>query len=63
MADVRSNNIPAKVILTADMTGGDIPRVVVIGSIRIDSIATVRAYIKTGNDLKISSKHCGLAFI
>lgn len=55
--------MPAKVILTADMTGGDIPRVVVIGSIRIDSIDTVRAYIKTGNDLKISSKHCGLAFV
>jgi hypothetical protein len=53
--DVRSNSIPATVMLTADITIGGILRVVVSGSIRIDSIDIDNAYIKTGHDLKISS--------
>jgi len=60
MADVISNNKPAKVILTADIMIGGIPRIVVSGSIRIDSIDTAMAYIKTGHDLKTSSKYCEL---
>jgi hypothetical protein len=55
--DVRSNSIPATVMLTADITIGGILRVVVSGSIRIDSIDIDNAYIKTGHDLKISSNY------
>jgi hypothetical protein len=55
--DVRSNNIPATVMLTADITIGGILRVLVSGSIRIDSIDIVNAYIKTGHDLRISSNY------
>jgi hypothetical protein len=55
--DVRSNSIPAMVMLTADITIGGILRVVVSGSIRIDSIDIDNAYIKTGHDLKISSNY------
>jgi len=44
-------------MLTADITIGGISRIVVSGSIRIDSMDIVMAYIKTGHDLKISSKY------
>jgi hypothetical protein len=44
-------------MLTADISIGGMPSVVVSGSIRIDSMDIVSAYIKTGHDLKISSKY------
>jgi hypothetical protein len=44
-------------MLTADITIGGILRVVVSGSISIDSTDIDKEYIKTGHDLRISSKY------